>query len=108
MHLTCFYISEGLVAKGVKLLQETLETNVRRFKNFLGYSRGFILRRNPLKAFAKELTDSIKDFILMNKKLRMSRYRLNYHKHQLQKMEALIAENNEHMFLKGKNINQVR
>ncbi|MEI8128366.1 MAG: hypothetical protein WCG95_02000 [bacterium] len=49
-----------------------------------------------------------KDFLTMNKKLRMSRYRLNYHRHQLQKMEALIAENNQHSFLKGQNINEVR
>lgn len=50
----------------------------------------------------------LKDFLTMNKKLKMARYRLNYHQHQLNKMESLIAENNEHIFLRGRNINEVR
>ena len=90
------------------MLQETLETNFRRFKNFLGFARGFIRRQNPLKSFLQEFVEAVKDFLTMNKKLRMSRYRLNYHRHQLHKMESLIAENNQHSFLKGKNINEVR
>lgn len=76
--------------------------------NFFGFARGFLRRKNPLKALVQELTDTIKDFLTMNKKLKMSQYRLNYHRHQLHKMETLIAENNEHTFLRGKNINEVR
>ena len=38
----------------------------------------------------------------------MAKYRVNYHKHQLHKMESLIAESNEHTFLKGKNLNETR
>lgn len=76
--------------------------------NFLGFARGFLRRKNPLKAFLQEFVGTIKDFLTMNKKLRMSRYRLSYHRHQLHKMESLIAENNEHTFLRGRNINEVR
>jgi len=90
------------------LLQQTLETNFRRFKNFLGFSRGFLRRRNPIKALTQGFVNGIKDILTINKKLKMSQYRLNYHKHQLSKMESLIAENNEHTFLKGRNINEVR
>jgi len=90
------------------LLQETLQTNLHRVMNFFGFARGFIRRRNPLKAFAQEVVDIIKDFLTMNKKLKMSQYRLNYHKHQLNKMESLIAENNDHVFLKGRKINHIR
>lgn len=92
----------------IKLFQQTLETNFRRFKNFLGFARGFIIRRNPLKTFANEFVETIKGFLTINKKLKMARYRLNYHRHQLHKMESLIAESNEHSFLKGKHINEVR
>ena len=90
------------------MLQQTLETNFRRFKNFLGFAQGFIRRNNPIKVLSQGVVDMVKDFLTMNKKLKMSQYRLNYHKHQLHKMESLIAENNDHMFLKGKNINQIR
>lgn len=96
------------VAKGVKLLQQTLETNFRRFKNFLGFSRGFVRRSHPFKSLLNWLNETAKDILLVHKKLKMAQYRLNYHKHQLHKMESLIAENNEHTFLKGKKINQVR
>lgn len=90
------------------MFQETLQTNSRRLMNFFGFARGFFSRRNPLKAFANELVEIVKDFLTMKKKLKMSQYRLNYHKHQLDRMESLIAENSEHMFLKGSKINHVR
>lgn len=96
------------VTRSVELLQQTLETNFRRFINFLGFARGFIRRRNPLTVLVQEFVERIKDFLTMNKKLKMSRYRLNYHRHQLYKMESLIAKNNEHTFLRGNNINEVR
>ena len=96
------------MARSVKLLQQTLETNFRRFMNFLDFARGFIRRKNPLSAFAQEFVETIKDFLTMHKKLKMSQYRLNYHRHQLHKMESLIAENNQHAFLRGRNINEVR
>lgn len=76
--------------------------------NFLGFARGFIRRKNPFKAFAQEFAEVIKDFLTMKQKLKMSQYRLNYHKHQLHKMESLIAENSDHTFLKGKKINHIR
>lgn len=96
------------MARDVKLLQQTLEVNFKRFMNFLGFARGFILRKNPLKHLKKNLTTLLKECLTIHKKLKMAQYRLNYHRHQLHKMESLIAENNEHTFLRGKNLNQVR
>ena len=54
------------------------------------------------------VVEGLKDFLTMKKKLKMAQYRLNYHQHQLHKMEQLIAENNQHSFLKGQNLNQTR
>jgi len=76
--------------------------------NFLGFARSFFIRRNPLKSVMNGFVEIIKDFLTMNKKRKLSQYRLNYHLHQLNRMESLIAENNEHSFLRGKNINEVR
>lgn len=90
------------------MLQQTLETNFHRFMNFLGFAKAFFIRRNPFKSMMNGFVEIIKDFLTVNKKLKMSQYRLNYHRHQLNRMESLIAENNEHTFLKGKNINEVR
>ena len=54
------------------------------------------------------IVGSLKDMFSIRQKLKMAQYRVNYHKHQLMKMESLIAENNEHTFLKGKNLNETR
>ena len=90
------------------MLQQTLETNFRRFRNFLGYSQGFIRRHNPIKVLTKGFVEICKSMLTINKKIKMSKYRLSYHRHQLYKMESLIAENNQHAFLRGRNINEVR
>ena len=90
------------------MLRETLETNIKRIVDFLIYSKNFLIRKNPLKSSADSIVEGLKDFLTMKKKLKMAQYRLNYHRHQLQKMEQLIAENNDHSFLKGKNLNETR
>ena len=90
------------------MLRETLETNIKRIVDFLVYSKNFLIRKNPLKSLADSIVEGLKDFLTMKKKLKMAQYRLNYHRHQLQKMEQLIAENNDHSFLKGRNLNETR
>lgn len=90
------------------MLRETLEMNIKRLIEFLEYSKNFLIRKSPIKSLANSVVEGIKDFLTMKKKLKMAQYRLNYHKHQLQKMEQLIAENNDHSFLKGKNLNETR
>jgi hypothetical protein len=67
-----------------------------------------MIRRNPLKEIANSIVEGIKDFLTIKKKLKMAQYRLNYHNHQLQKMEQLIAQNADHNFLKGSNLDQKR
>ncbi|HIS36917.1 TPA: hypothetical protein IAC10_09875 [Candidatus Scatousia excrementigallinarum] len=90
------------------MLRETLVTNIKRIIDFLIYSRNFLIRKSPIKALINSIVESLKDFLTMKKKLKMAQYRLNYHRHQFQKMEQLIAENNQHSFLKGNNLNETR
>jgi len=87
---------------------ETLEMNIKRIIDFLIYSRNFLIRKSPVKALVNSIVEGLKDFLTMKKKLKMAQYRLNYHRHQFQKMEQLIAENNQHSFLKGTNLNETR
>ena len=90
------------------MLRDTLEMNIKRLIDFLIYSKNFLIRKNPIKAMANSFVEGIKDFLTMKKKLKMALYRLNYHRHQFQKMEQLIAENNQHSFLRGNNLNETR
>ncbi len=90
------------------MIQESLELYFRRLLDFLLYTKNYIIRTNPIKTLSESVVESIKDFLTVKKKLKMAQYRLNYHRYQLQKMEQLIAENSDHSFLKGSNLDQRR
>lgn len=89
-------------------MNEAIETSLRRIRNFINFTRAFFIRKNPFKMLVDEIVGNLKDMFSVRQKLKMAQYRVNYHKHQLMKMESLIAENNEHTFLKGKNLNETR
>jgi hypothetical protein len=89
-------------------MREEIQDNVKRLVNFLNFAANFFVRKNPIKALAETIITSLKDMLTIRQKLKIAKYRVNYHKHQLYKMESLIAESNEHTFLKGKNLNETR
>lgn len=89
-------------------MREELQENIKRLVNFLNFARSFFQRKNPIKALIMSLIVSLKEALTIRQKLKLAKYRVNYHKHQLYKMEKLIAESNEHTFLKGRNLNESR
>lgn len=89
-------------------MQQNLTTTLKRLKTFLTYSKNYLRRNNPIKVFKKELVAGLKDALSINKKKKMLQYKLRYQMHQLSQMEKLIAQNNEHVFLRGKKINEMR
>lgn len=90
------------------MFRETLELYIKRIVDFLIYTKNYFIRKNPIQGIINSVVESVKDFLTVKKKLKMAQYRLNYHRHQLQKMEQLIAENSEHSFLKGSHLDQRR
>ncbi len=90
------------------MFQEALDIYLRRIIDFLLYTKNYMIRNNPITMISSMIVENIKDILTVKKKLKMAQYRLNYHRHQLNKMEQLIAENSEHSFLKGSNLDQKR
>ncbi len=90
------------------MFRETLELYYKRILDFLIYTKNYFIRKSPVQAIANSVVEGIKDFLTIRKKLKMAQYRLNYHRYQLNKMEQLIAENSQHNFLKGANLDQKR
>ena len=90
------------------MLQQTLMTNLQRFINFTNFAKGFLRRQNLIASIKKSITTTLKDIFTVKKKLKMAQYRVNYQQFKLRQMEQLIAENNEHVFLRGKKINELR
>jgi len=89
-------------------MREELQNSLKRLVDYLNFTRSFFRRKNPIKSLIESLLLSLKEMLTIRQKLKMAKYRVNYHKHQLYKMESLIAESNEHTFLKGKNLNETR
>lgn len=90
------------------MFRETIELYLRRILDFLIYTKNYFIRKNPIQSIVNSIMESVKDFLTVKKKLKMAQYRLNYHTRQLQKMEQLIAENSQHNFLKGSQLDQKR
>lgn len=90
------------------MFRQTLELYIKRILEFLIYTKNYFIRNNPAQSLAASVVNGIKDFLTVKKKLKMAQYRLNYHRHQLNKMEQLIAENSQHSFLKGSHLDQKR
>ncbi len=81
---------------------------LQKIVNFFGYLVAYFRRNNPLQMFASRVVSMVKDYLTMNRKLKMAKYRVNYQMYKLHQMEQLIAENNEHVFLRGNKLNLQR
>lgn len=90
------------------MFQQTIELYIKRIMDFLVYAKNYFIRTNPLESFLVSIIEDIQEFLTIKKKLKMAQYRVNYHRFQFQKMEQLIAENNQHNFLKGSQLDQKR
>ena len=56
----------------------------------------------------QQIVKMLKDALTIGKKRKMVKYRLNYQIYKLNQMEKLIAQNNEHVFLRGNKFNEMR
>ena len=89
-------------------MQKALKAYIKKLKTFLNYTKNYLIRNNPIKLFKRELIVSLKDALSINKKRKLVKYKLKYQMHQLSQMEKLIAQNNEHTFLRGNKFNEMR
>lgn len=89
-------------------MQQTIQTNLKRLKNFIGFAKSYLIRKNPVKTFVNDTVAIIKDMLSINKKRKLAKYRLNYQMYKLNQMEKLIAANNDHVFLRGNKFNEMR
>ena len=89
-------------------MQQVINNYIKNLKTFLNYTKSYLRRNNPLKMIKNGLVAGLRDAFSINKKKKMITVKLKYQMHRLNQMEKLIAQNNEHAFLKGKKINEMR
>ena len=86
----------------------TLQLHINRVRNFLNFTRAFLKKNNPIKIFIASTLAYIKEIATVKQKLKKIEYRINYEKYKLKKTELILAQNSEHVFLKGRSLNQTR
>lgn len=89
-------------------LAYALNTNIQRISNFFGFSRIYLKKKNPLKAIMMQAKQSFKEFLTLNKKARIAKFRVNSVMYNLQKMEKIINDNNPYTYKQGRRFNQLR
>ena len=85
-----------------------LQIRVNRIKNFLGFARAYLKKNNLIKIFMTQIITTFKDLVTVKTKLKKIQYRINYERYKLKKTELILAQNSEHLFLKGRQLNQTR
>ncbi len=86
----------------------TINQQISKFKNFLNFTKSYLKRNNPVKNFVNGTVAYFKDLTTVKKKLRNIERRIIYEKYKLKKTELILAQNSEHVFLKGRSLNQQR
>ncbi len=90
------------------MFKTQIKIHFMRLRRFLNFSLRYFERHKPLQSFQAGILNSIKDILGIYKKAKMAKFRVTYQQYQLNKMEKLIAQSNEHFFLKGQQLNETR
>lgn len=89
-------------------MNQFIQVYLKKISNFLQFAQNYIVKNNPIKMLTETITTQLKDFLTFDKKMKMAKYRVNYQRYKLDQMQKLIAQNNEHVFLKGRTLNETR
>ena len=87
-------------------MQQAIKATLKNLKTFLNYSKNYLKRNASFKVIQKNIVAGLKDALSINKKRKMVKYKLKHQMYQLSQMEKLIAQNNEHVFLRGNKLDQ--
>ena len=64
-------------------------------------------KAKPMSSIANAI-NSFQELLSLKKKLKKIEYRINYEKYKLNKTELILAQNQDHVFIKGRKLNQTR
>lgn len=87
---------------------EKLQVQKKRLKNFLVFTQSYLKKNNPIKKLIEKTVATYKELTSLKKKLKKIEYRINYEKYKLKKTELILAQNSDHLFLRGRSLNQTR
>lgn len=68
----------------------------------------FLRRKAKPADMIAQALNSIQELVNINKMKKKIAYRINYEKYKLKKTELILAQNQDHVFIKGRRLNQIR
>ena len=89
-------------------MMTTLQDKQKKLTDFLKYMVNFLIKKKPIQTCIHNSIEYVKDLLSIKEKQKKIAQRLNYEKYKLKKTELILAQNSEHVFLRGKSINQIR
>ena len=89
-------------------LAGVITTHTNMLKQFLRFSESYFRRHNHLGDASAAFVAGIKNFLTLNKKLKIARYRVNHLNYRLHQMETLIEQGNPNNLKSGKTLNYLR
>lgn len=85
-----------------------LQVQLNRMIDYFGYMGRFLKKKKPIQTCVKNIIEYFKNLLSLSEKKRKIIQRVNYEKYMLKKTELILAQNSEHVFLRGKSVNQIR
>lgn len=86
----------------------SLQANKKKFINYMNFVIAFLRKKaKPMQSLNQALA-SVQELLSLNTKLKKIQYRVNYEKYKLKKTELILAQNQDHVFIKGRKLNQTR
>ncbi len=85
-----------------------LQIQIRKVIGFINFLIVYIKKKNPIKSCINDTLTYIRDLVTVKQKLQKINNLINYEKYKYKKTELILAQNSEHFFLNGRNINQTR
>ena len=95
-----------IVAKAT--VTSSLQDQIRKTVDFLKYLVTFWNKKKPIQTCINNSIEYVKELLSLKEKQKKLSQRINYEKYKLKKTELILAQNSEHVFLRGKSINQIR
>ena len=89
-------------------MQQIVQNYLQRLNQMGHMYLNYAIRNNPFIMIKNQILSSLVQFLTMGKKKKMAEYRVNSQLYKVKKMEQQIAQSNEHLFLQGRKINELR
>ena len=89
-------------------MQQIVQNYLLKLGQMAKLYKNYAIRNNPLIIIKQQFLSGLKDFLTAGKKKKLAQYRLTSQLYKIQKMEQIIAQSNEHLFLQGRKVNEIR